>query len=90
MGTDVETERSKQSDFVEVYPSLLPNQYYLPMTMDMNCGIDGGLFMGLSKEQRQRKSTPIRGENEEFRIKIDRVVFSINKGVRRRPNNGHD
>lgn len=33
MGTDVGTERSRQSDLVEVYPSLLSNQYYLPMNI---------------------------------------------------------
>lgn len=33
--------------------------------------------MGLSKEQRQRKSTPIRGENEKFKINIDKVIFSL-------------
>lgn len=32
-------------------------------------------FMGLSKEQRQRKSTPIRGENEKFKINIDKVTY---------------
>lgn len=34
-------------------------------------------FMGLSKEQRQRKSTPIRGENEKFKINIDKVILEF-------------
>lgn len=34
-------------------------------------------FMGLSKEQRQRKSTPIRGENEKFKISIDKVILEF-------------
>jgi hypothetical protein len=31
MGTDVGTERSKHSDVLDWYPSLLPNQYHLPI-----------------------------------------------------------
>lgn len=49
MGTDVGTERSKHSDFMDMYPSLLENQYYVPMNAEMTYENDKDFFMGLSK-----------------------------------------
>lgn len=47
-------------------------------------------FMGLSKEQRQRKSTPIRGENEKFKINIDKVILEFYEDWKRWQNNSDD
>lgn len=49
MGTDVGTERSKHSDLLEMYPSLLENQYYVAMNAEMTYEGDKDFFMGLSK-----------------------------------------
>ncbi len=81
MGTDIDTDRSKRSDNVELYPSLLLNQYYLPMNAEMTYEGNQQVFIGLSKDQRQRKSTPIRGENEKFKINIDGVDFFLITGI---------
>ena len=49
MGTDVGTERSKQSDLVDMYPSLLENQYYATMNANIMYEGDNDFFGGLSK-----------------------------------------
>lgn len=63
MGTDVGTERSKHSDLIEWYPSLLHNQYYLPVNLEIPYQSEQDILISESKDQRHRKSTPIRGEN---------------------------
>ncbi len=83
MGTDIDTDRSKREGITQQYSSLVTNKVqllvgsqvnYEPYLMDYFQQHSHCTFPAMSKENPHRKSTPIRGQNEGFRIIIDNVT----------------